>query len=284
MRAAAGLMVAIMMVLAPVRAWAAEELAIDSAEALRALSRRVAAGDSLAGVTVYLTRDLGPVGFMIPIGTALAPFEGRFDGRGHVIEGVVVDGGSGCEGLFGCVGRMGSVRDVTLARCLCSGVRFTGALCGVSAGPVIRCQAALCRVEGRSGAEMSSGTGGLAGCLSADMAECRAVDAWVYGQGPAGGLVGSLYVGRISDCAFRGQIAGSPCGGGIAGSVHADCRLCFCRSEARTGPAAGGVCGRAEHALLFANWCHGDAPLPVLIPLGRTLLSGNRTLRLAPAS
>ena len=108
----------------------AQRIVITSADELRALSRQVSLGDSLFGHTVSLECDLEDVGYFLPIGSALHPFEGTFEGNGHVISGLTVDGYLSCSGLFGCIGKAGLVRDLRLRGCLVTGRRYTGALAG----------------------------------------------------------------------------------------------------------------------------------------------------------
>ena len=256
----------------------AETIGIADADALRALALRVAAGDDLSGVQVVLTADVGPVGRLpVPIGTCATPFEGSFDGMGHVLFGAVVDGGSPCEGVFGCVGRTGSVRNLRLEKCLIFGVRYTGALCGLSAGPVIGCAASDCLVLGRSGSEPNAGTGGLVGCLSARMEACRGAGLRVWGSRCSGGLAGQLWRSGVARCAFLGgSVGGVEAVGGLAGSVHSDSRICGCLFSGALDEDAGPLCGQAQHAILCANvYSSSFRPAMQSMAPGSALLRGN---------
>lgn len=178
-------------------------LEVSSAEELRALSRRVALGDTLFGCTVRLTQDIEQAGYFLPIGSALHPFEGTFEGDGHVISGLTVDGYLSCSGLFGCIGRAGCVRNLTLADSLISGRRYTGAMAGLCAGRLERCTVRDTRIrclapEGAK--EGSTLTGALVGCLTGPIRGCAAADCPLEGGGVLGELVGRVYAGRVLRC------------------------------------------------------------------------------------
>lgn len=189
---------------------AAQCLEISCADDLRALSRRVSLGDSLFGQTVFLTQDIDGVGYFLPIGSALHPFEGTFDGGGHTLSGLTVDGYLPCSGLFGCVGRAGTVRDLTLSDCLVSGRRYTGAVAGLCAGRMERCAVQNSLVRCLDDAPDYAATGALTGCLSGTLRLCEASACSVDGPGHLGGLVGRLYVGGARLCRFEGTVEGAP--------------------------------------------------------------------------
>lgn len=177
----------------------AQRIVITSADELRALSRQVALGDSLFGRTVSLESDLEDVGCFLPIGSALRPFEGTFEGNGHVVSGLAVDGYLPCSGLFGCVGKAGCVRGLTLRGCLIAGGRYTGALAGYCAGRTENCRVQSSRVRSLSEGEGAC-AGALIGALTGSVRACEAADCAVEGSGELGGLVGRLYAGSMRLC------------------------------------------------------------------------------------
>lgn len=183
-------------------------LEVSSAEELRALSRRVAQGDTLFGCTVCLTQDIAQAGYLQPIGNALHPFEGTFEGQGHVISGLTVDGYLSCTGLFGCIGRAGCVRDLTLEDSLITGRRYTGALAGLCAGRMEQCAVKDVRIRCLAGEEAAPGTaltGTLAGGLTGSIRACAAWECRVEGAGVLGGLIGRAYGGSMRRCLYEGR-------------------------------------------------------------------------------
>lgn len=184
-------------------------IVITSADELRALSRQVALGDSLFGRTVSLECDLEDVGYFPPIGSALHPFEGTFEGNGHVISDVTVDGYLPCSGLFGCIGKAGLVRGLTLRGCLVTGRRYTGALAGYCAGRIESCRVQRSRVRSLGEGDGVS-AGALTGALTGPIRVCEAADCAVDGKGELGGLIGRLYAGSARLCRFEGKADGQP--------------------------------------------------------------------------
>ncbi len=74
---------------------------ITNAEGLAKLATLVNGGNSMEGVTVYLTCDVNMTGVAIaPIGYSQAPFMGIFDGLGHTIHGLSIYSEESM-GLFG---------------------------------------------------------------------------------------------------------------------------------------------------------------------------------------
>ena len=187
----------------------AQRIVITSADELRALSRRVSLGDSLFGRTVTLESDLENVGYFLPIGSALHPFEGTFEGNGHVISGLTVDGYLPCSGLFGCVGKAGLVRGLSLSDSLVTGRRYTGALAGYCAGRIENCRVQSSRVHSLGEGD-GVFAGALTGALTGPIRACEAAECAVEGTGELGGLIGRLYAGSARLCRFEGRTDGQP--------------------------------------------------------------------------
>lgn len=185
----------------------AQRIVITSADELRALSRQVSLGDSLFGRTVSLECDLEDVGYFLPIGSALRPFEGTFEGNGHVISGLTVDGYLPCSGLFGCIGKAGLVRGLTLSDCLVIGRRYTGALAGYCAGRMENCRVRSSRVRSL-GEHAGVYAGALTGALTGPIRACEAENCAVEGEGELGSLIGRLYAGSARLCRVSGRSDG----------------------------------------------------------------------------
>ena len=64
-----------------------------------------------------------------PIGNSSYKFNGEFDGQGHTISGVYINGNNSYVGLFGYIGA-GTVKNVTLADSYIKGYQYVGGICG----------------------------------------------------------------------------------------------------------------------------------------------------------
>ena len=124
------------------------------------LSELVRAGTDFSGCRVYLTTDLNAAGksfstiglYSYPYETAV-PFNGLFDGQGHTISGL-----SGVQGLFGCIGKQGVVRNLTVASDL-QAESYVGGVAVYNYGLVERCV----NTGDISNTDKTSAAGGLVG-------------------------------------------------------------------------------------------------------------------------
>jgi hypothetical protein len=146
-----------------------------------------------------------------------SPFEGKFDGDGHLISNLRIEGAvnNGYLGLFGflkgSVSRLGLEHvDISTSK---SFGRNVGGLCGANYGGVI----SECYVTGE--VLSSSNAGGLCGYnYSGTIVDSFAhvnVDCGMY----AGGMCGSSYYGLIERCFSTGRVSFSeaPSVGGFCG-------------------------------------------------------------------
>ncbi|WP_179218645.1 S-layer homology domain-containing protein [Saccharibacillus sp. O23] len=125
-----------------------------------------------------------------PVGEDDAGFRGKFDGGGHAIDGLKVDGqaeGSRYAGLFGTINRA-TVKNVSLTNVQISATGKAGGLTGDAYGSRIE------RVW---------------------------VEGSVSGTGYSGGLVGELENTGVSQSYFKGEVQGSQWVGGLLGHVFA---------------------------------------------------------------
>ncbi|MBE6678772.1 MAG: hypothetical protein E7597_08275, partial [Ruminococcaceae bacterium] len=207
---------------------------IDSAEDLRAFSARVAAGDRMTGVSVVLRADIALEGDFTPIGTDTStPFSGSFDGGGHTVSGLTVQG-EAYLGLFGCI-TDGSVKNLNIENATVIGGDYCGLLVGrlyayKGDGAVENCQVSGSVTGG-------SYVGGLAGMVCAAAYDYSA-DAWVKESGAQATVNGDLYVGGIAGCAeARGNSK-------TATVLIKDCvSKGFVQAKGNFGTMAGGICG-----------------------------------------
>lgn len=174
---------------------------ISSEEDLRNFADAVNNGNSYLNPYVYLTKDIELSGEWQPIGSAGHPFKGDFEGWGHVISNLYVDGTNDYAGLFGYI-EGGSVHDVGVvgeANKTISGGNNVGGICGYLAG------------------------GEISSCYS---------DVAVTGNAYVGGLCGYSQ-GIIKNCWHRGDVTANAtppetepegyegvCAGGLVGCVE----------------------------------------------------------------
>ena len=122
-------------------------------------------------------------GTFTPIGTALFPFNGNFDGNGVILSGLSVGGGD-YTGLFGYIGASGAVTRVGISGGSVNGLRYTGGLAGYNAGNVSECF-----FDGSVDGEMY--VGGLVG-------ENAGVIANSFAKGSASASIADSYLGGVS--------------------------------------------------------------------------------------
>lgn len=186
-----------------------------------------------------------------PIGTGDEPFNGTFDGRGHVIADVAMQRSDPRGvGLFGTVGREGTVRNVALVNANVDGTEAVtlgvGGLVGVNRGTV-RNVSALGTVAGVSGVGLVAGVnrgtvqsaaaagtvegvnttrngrpvigkapGGLVGFNRGRLTDATAAVTVTSAFRSPGGLVGEND-GRIADAVATGPVTGVTLVGGLVG-------------------------------------------------------------------
>lgn len=201
-------------------------------------------------------------------------FEGIFDGNGHVITNMHIEGKYGYDtGLFGKLS--GLVKDLNLTNVVVSGSPC-GAIAGLNRGTILRC-----RVTGHvSGLEDVGGLVG--GNWDGSLMECEAqvqvvgdsqvggmvgdgpggtlisceVQADVNGINDVGGLVGRQNGDSIIECRVSGVVIGSSNVGGLVGDFH---KTLILRSSANCAVTAmrtaGGLIGSARwsHTALIAD-------------------------------
>jgi len=191
-----------------------------------------------------------------PVGTnSSAPFDGVFDGNGHVISGLTVSrGDNGNAGLFGYVGYVGVVSNLCLTGIDISGAWDVGGVAGGNEGTLVRCF-----VSGTvSGA---SSAGGLAGFnYGGELKQCYASGA-VAGEYGVGGLAGDNYDGIIGESYSSATVSGDEDTGGLVGTSSggsiSDDVFWDTQASGQSDSAGGGV-GRTtvqmKQAATFTGW------------------------------
>ena len=133
-----------------------------------------------------------------PIGTSFSnKYTGTFDGGGHTIKGLTVTTNDEFAGLFGGLGKAGTVKNVVM-----EGVQITN--------------------------NRSSGfAGGVAGYSDGTIENCS-VSGSVSGTVYVGGVVGAQIGGSITGCSSSATVKGTVDVGGVAGQTNSSATLTAC--------------------------------------------------------
>ncbi len=241
-----------LLLLAPLAVHAEDIIYIGSFSELKAVSARVAAGDSLADTTVVLTADITADSGLVPIGVDKShPFEGHFDGNGHTISGLTVEG-EDYLGLFGCVNG-GTVENITLENVSINGKNYVGGIVGrlYSYGESGKAELKNCTVSGSVVGE--SYVGGVAGYSAANASSKHA----------SVSITDSSFDGDASGKMYVGGIAGKSEAYGNGGSASVSRCLAVGSVEAvgSVGSLAGGILGGAlakDNAAVAVEGCAFD--------------------------
>jgi hypothetical protein len=187
--------------------------------------------------------------------SAGTPFNGTFDGGGHVLRNLTItyDAGDGV-GLFGALGPAGRIRNLKLVDACVQADTYVGALVGYNAGGTIQNCQVTAEVQG------TAYTGGIAG-ISIDnglICDCRA-DVNVAGQWyETGGIAGASSHSTIARCTAAGTVAGSDNTGGVAGrqdwGAMSDCSSTCAVTGVRW---TGGLLGRNTYSDVSGSFATG---------------------------
>ncbi len=196
---------------------------ISTEESLRAFAAAVKADDgkgtyNLSGVSFYLANDIALTGAWTPVGNGVSAvkdfFAGTFDGCGHTISGLNVQGSTVNQGLFAAINQA-TIRSLNVSGVVSCGTKnYIGGIVGkVQAGTIENCSF--------SGSVTGGYTGGIAGGLSSNNVTISGcVNAADVTGTTAGGILG--YCGTaatIQNCYNTGSITGSDKAGGIVGQL-----------------------------------------------------------------
>ena len=150
-------------------------------------------------INCTLTADIDLTGKdWTPIGTSFRnSYTGTFDGGGHTIKGLTVTTNDQFVGLFGSLGKAGTVKNVVM-----EGVQITN--------------------------NHGSGyVGGVVGNSDGTIENCS-VSGSVSGTAYVGGVVGVQWFGSITGCSSSATVKGMGDVGGVAGQTNADATLTAC--------------------------------------------------------
>ena len=214
---------------------------ISTEESLRAFAAAVKADDgngtyAHAGVTLYLAGDIALTGTWKPVGSTATYvddfFAGTFDGCGHTISGLNVQGSTVNQGLFAAINKA-TIRNLNVSGTVSCGTKnYVGGIVGkVQAGTIENCSF--------SGSVTGGYTGGIAGGLNSnDVTISGCVNAADVTGTTAGGILGYWKkTASIRDCYNTGSVTGSAKAGGIVGQLSSG-TIENCYSTGAVGGAA----------------------------------------------
>ena len=147
----------------------------------------------------------------MPVGNESTPFTGTFDGGGHKITGLYINNSdSDYQGLFGYVGRGGTVSDLGVEGQVTGG-KYVGGVVGDNFyGTVENCY----NTGAVSG---SSNVGGVVGENLGTVENCYSTGS-VSGESTVGGVVGEN-LNTVENCYNTGNVTSAQTGGNIGGVV-----------------------------------------------------------------
>ena len=172
---------------------------VTSADGLMNIAELVNGGKSDINITLDTDIDLTGKDWT-PIGTDYDnSYKGTFDGGGHTITGLTVTTNDEYVGLFGCLNRAGTVKNVVM-----EGVQITSN-----------------QIYGGS-------IGGVVGSSLGGTIENCSVSGSVSGTVYVGGVVGAQIDGSITGCSSSATVKGMVDVGGVAGQTNSSATLTAC--------------------------------------------------------
>ena len=178
-----------------------------------------------------------------PIGTSNNPFKGTFDGQGHTISGLYVNLKKNYVGLFGHVGKGGTVKNVTLADSYVSGNISVGGICGWNDGGTVENCTSGCTVKGTG-----NSVGGICGSNQKNNRAGRVLNCHNTGKVTGtdfyiGGVCGSNYNSILQESDNSGKVSGKTEVGGVCGYNDGTVNGRYNTVEVSGEGNVGGVCG-----------------------------------------
>lgn len=194
-------------------------------------------------VTLTTDLDLSSIDNWTPIGTSVHPFDGIFDGGGHVIKNLNVSGSSNYNGLFGYAIKA-TIYNMHLLNPTVSGPDYVGTVVGyVDEDSHITDILVTSNCSGDNGytAKATNGSvGGIVGRANNATIERCLFNGWVKGTGWTGGIIGNVNTNvTIIDCSASDFVQNTknvsyealPFTGGIVGGAgYVTIERCFARN------------------------------------------------------
>ena len=194
-------------------------------------------------VTLTTDLDLSSIDNWTPIGTSVHPFDGIFNGGGHVIKNLKVDRAELYNGLFGYANNA-TIYNMHLLNPTVSGPDYVGTVVGyVDGDSHITDILVTSNCSGDNGytAKATNGSvGGIVGRANNATIERCLFNGWVKGTGWTGGIIGNVNTNvTIIDCSASDFVQNTknistqaiPFTGGIVGGAgYVTIERCFARN------------------------------------------------------
>ncbi len=183
------------------------------------------------------TYSQAPIAGDIDTHFGVTEYYGSFDGNGHTISNLIVEGAYYC-GLFGKVGFDADITNLGLINASVTGIGdYVGGLCGFSSsGSITKCYVSG-YVSGTNyigGLVGENDEGSITNCYSAVS---------IIGNDCVGGLIGNNG-GSVTDSFSTGSISGNNYIGGLCGYIwHGSLIDCFTKCLVEGNASVGGLCG-----------------------------------------
>ena len=178
-----------------------------------------------------------------PIGTYTVPFEGVLDGGDHKILNLNITSADDLQGLFGRLGIMGVVKNLTLENAKVKGKDNVSGLVAINGGTVRNC-----KLTGQNTIEGRKSTGGLVGDNWTGSVLSCVVTAAVVGDEKCGLIAGdNSNAKEMAGCAGFGTVSGNNKVGGLTGAnAYGMIRSCYVEATVTAPAASGAVIGEIQ--------------------------------------
>ncbi len=186
-----------------------------------------------------------------PIGNS-EKYTGTFDGQGYIIKGLYVNGGDYC-GLFGKIGTVGMVKNVSVRGTVTGSGHYVGGVVGENTGTVTNCYNTGSVTGNYSvGGVVGENTGTVKNCYNTGSVKRGGDD---VGE-DVGGVVG-FNTGTVRNCYNTGSVTGKNSVGGVAGKNHGNSTVtdCYNTGSVTGNNSVGGIVG-ANHGNSTVTNCY----------------------------
>lgn len=201
---------------------------IPDLETLELIRDIVNAGRNYIGAYFTLTADIDMSGTYnsasgeswTSIGNASNQFKGVFDGAGHKVSGLYINSTEYYQGLFGCIGSGGAIRNLSVDGAV-TGKSSVGGVCGANAGGLIFNCYNIGAVTG------SINVGGVCGWNDGSIISCYNTGTVTGTDSNIGGVCGINNGSNILSCYNIGAVTGSRDVGGVCGANYKNITRCY---------------------------------------------------------
>ena len=192
-----------------------------------------------------------------PIGSALSPFSGSFDGEGFRISGLKIDRPEETHiGMFGDAAGSANLSEIYMVAADVSGKQVIGGLVGLNSGAIRNCSITGSVESVVTGSSAEAFAGGLVGSSFDGLIESCYVDCTVSsGAYYTGGLVGQNGIdSEVRQCFARGSVnSAKSIAGGLAGRNAGEINDSYSTASVNGETFVGGLAGYADSTSSIAN-------------------------------